>query len=40
MEYREMIIELLKKIESETILRYIYIIVKDIVSEVYNGKQN
>jgi hypothetical protein len=40
MDYREMIIELLKKIESETILRYIYIIVKDIVSEVYNGKQN
>lgn len=33
MNYENEIIEMLKKIKTEQILRYIYIIVKDIVNE-------
>lgn len=33
MNYENEIIKLLKKIKNEQILRYIYIIVKDIVNE-------
>lgn len=33
MNYENEIIEMLKKIKTEQILRYIYIIVKDIVDE-------
>lgn len=33
MDYENEIIKLLKKIKNEQILRYIYIIVKDIVNE-------
>lgn len=34
MNYENEIIKLLKKIKKEQILRYIYIIVKDIVDEI------
>lgn len=35
--YREKIIELLKTIDNEQILRYIYIVVRDIVNERNDG---
>lgn len=33
MDYREKVIELLNKINEEQVLRYIYIVVRDIVNE-------
>ena len=34
MEYREMITKMINSIDSSVVLRYIYIIIKDIESEV------
>lgn len=38
MDYKKLIIEMVERIESEKILRYLYIIIRDVFEEVQNGK--